>query len=152
LAGRTLASCSGASINRTPRQRTIIPSGYPPIPAIHLAIRFILEIAMLAGVWMAGTHVWGYPGAILGVLAAMALWGVFGALGDGSRGAPVVPTPGQLRLLLEIALFGIAAYGYWVEWSRAASETFLTISILHYAITWERQWWLIRGGPLPGGD
>jgi hypothetical protein len=146
------ASCSGASINRTPRQRTIIPSGYPPIPAIHLAIRFILEIAMLAGVWMAAEYRWNDTAAIVAVLAAMALWGVFGTPGDGSRGAPVVRTPGQLRLLLETALFGIAAYGYWVEWSRAASETFLTISVLHYAITWERQWWLIRGGPLPGGD
>jgi len=137
------------SINRTLRQRTVVPSGYPPIPAIHLAIRFLLEIAMLVGVGMAGWHIWRYAGAILFVAGAMALWGIFGTPGDGSRGAPVVPTPGQLRLLLEIALFGIAAYGFWVEWSRAASETFLTISALHYAITWERQWWLIRGGPLP---
>jgi ribose/xylose/arabinose/galactoside ABC-type transport system permease subunit len=136
-------------INRTPRPRAVVPSGYPPIPVIHLAIRFALEIAMLAGIWMAAEYHWGDVAAILAVLAAMALWGGVGTPGDGSRGAPVVPTPGQLRLLLEIALFGIAAYGYWVEWSRAASETFLTISVLHYVITWERQWWLIRGGPLP---
>src|SRR4029079_6158369 len=110
-AGRTPASCSGASINRTPRQRTIIPSGYPPIPAIHLAIRFLLEIAMLVGVGMAGWHIWRYAGAILFVAGTMALWGIFGTPADVSRGAAIVPTPGQFRLLLEIALFGIAAYG-----------------------------------------
>ena len=62
---------------------------------------------------------------------------------------PVGAAPGPIRLLIEIALFAIAAYGYWVVWSRAASETFLTVSVLHYAITWERQWWLIRGAPIP---
>jgi len=61
----------GASINRTPRQRTIIPSGYPPIPVVHLAIRFLLEIAMLVGVGMAGWHIWRYLGAILFVAGAM---------------------------------------------------------------------------------
>jgi hypothetical protein len=136
------------SINGSPRRREIIPSGYPPIPVVHLAIRFVLEIAMHLGIGLAGWSIWRYLGAIFAVLLGMALWGVFGTPGDGSRGAPVVHTPGPLRLLLEISLFAIAGYGYWVVWSRAASETFLTISVLHYAITWERQWWLIRGAPL----
>jgi hypothetical protein len=108
-------------------------------------IRFLLEIAMYVGIGMAGWFIWRYPGAILAVLASMALWGVFGTPGDGVRGAPVIDTPGSIRLLMELVLFAIAAYGFWVVWSRAASETFLTISVLHYAITWERQWWLIRG-------
>ncbi len=103
---------------------------------------------MWAGCGMAGWHLVGWPGAVLGVAVSMALWGVFGTPGDGSRGDPVVKTPGRIRLLLEIALFAIAAYGIWVVWSRAASETFLTVSILHYAITWERQWWLVRGAPM----
>ena len=102
---------------------------------------------MLAGVGMAGWAVWRYIGAILAVAAAAALWGVSGTPGDGSRGAPVVETPGPLRLLLELTLFAAAGYGIWVAWSRAAAETFLTIAVLHYAITWERQWWLLRGAP-----
>jgi hypothetical protein len=104
---------------------------------------------MLAGAGMAGWHVWRYAGAILFVLGACLLWGLFGTTGDGSRGAPVVETPGQIRLALEITLFGVAAYGYWVVWSRAASETFLTAAVLHYLITWERNWWLLRGAPKP---
>lgn len=127
-------------------------SGYPPIPAIHLAIRFLLELVMLAGIWLAGRHVAGWPGGITAVLLAMVLWGVFGTTGDGTRGSPVIPTPGRLRLLLEVVLFAAAAYGFWVGLSRAASETFLTVSVLHYLITWERQWWLIRGAPLPQAD
>jgi Protein of unknown function (DUF2568) len=142
------ALCLAVSTNRISRRRTPLPSGYPPTPVIHLAIRFFLEIAMYVGIGMAGWSVWRYPGAILAVLVAMGLWGVFGTPGDGVRGAPVIDTPGPIRLLLELTLFAIAAYGFWVVWSRAVSETFLTITVLHYAITWERQWWLIRGAPL----
>jgi hypothetical protein len=137
----------GAPINNRSGNRTPVASGYPPIPPIHLVIRFLLELAMLAGVGMAGWAVWRYIGAILAVAAAAALWGVFGTPGDGSRGAPVAETPGPLRLLLELTLFAAAGYGIWVGWSRAAAETFLTITVLHYAITWERQRWLLRGTP-----
>ena len=120
--------------------------GYPPIPIVHLIIRFVLELVMFGGVGMAGWGVATYVGATLAALGAMAVWGVFGTPGDGIRGAPVVNTPGPIRLLLEMILFAIAGFGIWSVWSRAASETFLTITILHYAITWERQWWLVRGG------
>ena len=102
---------------------------------------------MYVGIGMAGWSVWRYPGAILAVPVAMGIWGVFGTPGDGVRGEPVINTAGPIRLLLELMLFAIAAYGFWEVWSRAASETFLTVSVLHYAITWERQWWLIRGAP-----
>ena len=120
---------------------------YRPIPAVHLAIRFLLELVMLAGVAMLGWELAGVLGAIALAIGAMALWGIFGAEGDGTRGDPVVNTPGPIRLLLELVLFGLGAAGIWLVWSRAASETFLTISVLHYAITWERQWWLLRGSP-----
>jgi hypothetical protein len=136
------------SINGRGRRKAIIPSGYPPVPIIHLLIRFVLEIAMHIGIGIAGWSVWRYPGAILAVLLGMVLWGVFGTPGDCVRGAPVIDTPGPIRLLMELALFAVAGYGFWVGWSRAVSETFLTITVLHYAITWERQWWLMRGAPL----
>ena len=100
---------------------------------------------MIGGVGLLGRELVGMPGAVALALAAMALWGVFGTAGDGTRGDPVVKTPGPIRLTLELTLFGLGALGFWLGWSRAASETFLTVSVLHYAITWERQWWLIRG-------
>jgi hypothetical protein len=83
------------------------------------------------------------------VLAGCLLWGIFGTSGDGTRGDPVIETPGQIRLALELALFGLAAYGYWIVWSRAAAETLLTAAVLHYLVTWERNWWLLRGAPIP---
>jgi hypothetical protein len=141
-----------ASIKHRPPGLDLNTPGYPPIPPVHLAIRFLLELAMLVGVGWAGWHLWRYPGAILAVLAAGTLWGVFGTPGDGTRGAAVVDTPGPLRLLLELGLFATAGYGYWVGWSRAASETFLTVAALHYVITWERNWWLLRSAPLPRRD
>ena len=118
---------------------------YRPIPVVHLAIRFILELVMFAGVAMLGWELAGVLGALALAIGAMALWGIFGTPNDGARGEPVIATPGRLRLLLELFLFGLGAVGIWLVWSRAASETFLTVSVLHYAITWERQLWLLRG-------
>src|SRR5688500_5567094 len=118
---------------------------FRPIPAIHLVLRFFLELVMIVGVGMLGWELAGIVGAIGLAIAAMALWGVFGTAGDSARGEPVVNTPGPIRLLLELALFGLGAIGIWLVWSRAASETFLTVSALHHVITWERLWWLIRG-------
>lgn len=101
---------------------------------------------MVAGVALLGREMAGIIGAVALALAAVALWGIFGTKGDGTRGDPVVNTPGPMRLLLELTLFGLGALGIWLGLSRAAAETFLTLSVLHYAITWERQWWLLRGG------
>jgi hypothetical protein len=89
--------------------------------------------------------------AAIGIPAiAAALWGIFRAPGDTSAGKPgVVPVPGPVRLLLEFALFGVAAYGLWSAGSRAAAETLLTITALHYLMTWQRARWLLTGKGQP---
>jgi hypothetical protein len=135
----------GVPINNGGGPGNRIESGVPPIPPVHLAIRFLLELAMLAGLGLAGWSLWRYAGATLAVAGGAALWGIFGTSGDGSRDAPVIETPGRVHLMLEIVLFALAGYGFWVTWTRAASGTILTLAVLHYAVTWERQWWLFRG-------
>lgn len=117
---------------------------------IQGAIRFTLELAMLAGL-----AYWGYNLsqttlvrlflAIVLPLGAAIAWGVFRAPGDQSAGKPgVVPVPGWVRLLLEFALFGLAVAGTWWSGSRIAAETLLTFTVLHYLMTWQRVWWLLR--------
>jgi hypothetical protein len=94
---------------------------------------------------------WGGGGLTGGVLAvlfpvlAAAIWGVFAVPGDPSRGGRAPrPVPGVVRLTLEWALFGLAAYGLWSSDARAAAETLLTATAIHYALDWERIRWLIR--------
>ena len=121
------------------------------IPILHAGIRFSLELAGLAGIAALGWHL-GSGALIGGILAAAfslaagAIWAIFGVGGEAGRGDPVIAVPGWVRLTVEFAIFGISAYGIWVSWSRAASETFMTVTMLHYAVTWERSRWLLRGG------
>ena len=120
----------------------------PPVALVHLAIRFALELVLLAGLAYWGWHLGGggATGVLLAVLlpvVAGALWGIFRTLGD-HGGRPVVPVPGIVRFGLEIALIGIATYGVWTSGSRAAAETMLTAFALHYAVTWPRTAWLLR--------
>jgi hypothetical protein len=125
-----------------------------PIPWNHLGVRFVLELALIAGVaywgWRIGDG--GPLGLVLAILFPTllgALWGVFGTPNDGSRGAPVIPISGKLRLLLEALIIGVATYGVWTSWSRAAAETLLTAFVIHYALTWERSRWLWRAPAHP---
>jgi hypothetical protein len=121
----------------------------PRVAAAHLAIRFALELALLAALAYWGWHL--RDGGVVGVILAVAipviagaLWGVFRTRGDTGPVEPAVAIPGILRLALEFALIGLAAYGVWSSGSRAAAETLLTAFALHYAVTWERAAWLIR--------
>jgi hypothetical protein len=121
----------------------------PQVAPAHLAIRFALELALLAALAYWGWHLGG--GGFVGVLVAVAMpvtagltWGIFRARGDTGPPEPTVAIPGWLRLALEFALIGLAAYGVWTSGSRAAAETLLTAFALHYAVTWERAAWLVR--------
>jgi hypothetical protein len=122
----------------------------PRVAPAHLAIRFALELVLLAAYASWGWHL-GNGGAVgvllavgLPVLAA-ALWGIFKTPGDSTANPkPVVAVPGIVRLALEFALIGVAAYGVWTSGSRALAETMLTVFALHYAVTWPRIAWLVR--------
>ena len=114
------------------------------------AIRFALELAAAAGLawwgWTLGNG--GAPGAILAILfpvVAFTVWGVFAVKDDPSRNPnPPVAIPGWLRLLIEAAFFGIAAYGIWTSGSRALAETLLTAVGIVYFVSYDRVIWLLK--------
>jgi F0F1-type ATP synthase assembly protein I len=114
----------------------------------NLALRFLLEIAALVSLGIFGNF---YFEGGLGVIAAMLLplffaitWGVFAVRGDPSRsGKTVVATPGIIRLLLELLLFGCAIAALNGSGYTSLSLIFLILLILHYLLSLDRVRWLI---------
>lgn len=114
-----------------------------------LVVAFVLELAMFAALTIWGWHLGGggFGGGLLAaafVVIAGAVWGLCRAPGDLPHGRSRVPVPGMVRILIEFAVLGLAVYGIWTAWSRAAGETLLTAGVVHYALVWERLRWLIR--------
>ena len=116
---------------------------------INLALRFLLELAAIVAF-----GAWGYSlsdgglrfiYALLLVLVFAALWGVFAVKGDPSRsGKTVVATPGVVRLLLELMLFGAATWMLFNLGHTLPASFYGTVVILHYAFSWDRIAWLLK--------
>ena len=106
----------------------------------NLALRLILEMAMFAAYAAApifalasGTR---WILAVIAPLAAISTWGIFATPNDPSRsGKTVVPTPGPVRLLLELGLFsGSVAVLFWADaWEFAAA---LAAGIIVHYVAW----------------
>ena len=116
---------------------------------INLSLRFLLELAAII--------VFGYWGyslagdgtrillAILFPLLFAVLWGVFAVRGDPSRsGKTVVHTPGIIRLLLELGLFGAAAWMMLDLDHSLIALIFGSVVIIHYFISFDRVSWLLK--------
>lgn len=117
---------------------------------LNLAFRFLLELAALAALGYWGWTQWSgilrllfTPG--LPLLAAF-LWGMFRVPGDASAsGKAPLPVPGWLRLLLELALFTAATFALLGAGNAGAARWLALAAILHYAISYDRILWLLRG-------
>ena len=116
---------------------------------LNLALRFLLEIAALIGVGMWG---WKQSDSWLRFLMAIGIpiilaiiWGTFAVPGDPSRsGAAPVVTPGIVRLLIELSIFGLATWALYDLGHLKASTALAVVVVLHYAISYDRISWLIN--------
>lgn len=116
---------------------------------LNLALRFLLEIAALVaiGYWGFRQHT-GIWRVLLGIglpVIAATLWATFAVPDDPSRsGRAPVPIPGVLRLVLELSLFGLAAWALYTTGSSLLALILGSIIIVHYALSYDRIAWLIR--------
>ena len=116
---------------------------------VNLAIRFILELCALAAMayWGWTQHAgWLRWGLAIGlpVLAAI-LWGTFTVPHDHSRsGQAPVPVPGLVRLMLELAFFGLAVWMLYDTGATLLSLIMAIVVIIHYAISYDRMAWLLK--------
>jgi hypothetical protein len=113
---------------------------------LNLALRFSLELAALAGMgywgWTqhAGLGRWAWT--ILLPLSAAALWGVFRVPND--PGKALVAVPGWARLLLEGLYFGGATWCLYAAGARSWGIIFAGVTVLHYAISYDRVGWMLK--------
>jgi len=119
---------------------------------LNLAVRFLLEIAMLAALGYWGWHAAGgwlrYAAAAGLPLIAATLWGVFRIPND-PKPAPVA-IPGVARLLLEWTLFGAAVLALFTMGYFTLSLIMGITLKLHYIASYDRTWALLRNKPYNG--
>jgi hypothetical protein len=116
---------------------------------INLALRFLLELIAIItyGYWgysllEAGTRILL---AILFPILFAVLWGVFAVRDDPSRsGKTVVQTPGIIRLLLELGLFGVAAWMLLDLDHTLIALIFGVAVVVHYFLSFDRIAWLLK--------
>lgn len=116
---------------------------------INLAVRFLLELAGLAALAYWG---WTQHEGLLRILLALGLplvaailWGTFAVPDDPSRsGKAPVPIPGIVRLLLELAFFGFAAWALYDAGNTVLSLILAVVVVLHYLVSYDRVAWLVR--------
>jgi hypothetical protein len=125
------------------------PTETPYYPATVRGFRLLVDLLVVCGLAYWGLQVAdGAIGVLLAIVLcafACALWLLFGVPDDPLRDSfSVIRVNGSVRLLLELAIVGVAAFGVWIAGSRAAAETLLTAAGLCYGVTWERLVWLVR--------
>lgn len=107
---------------------------------VNLALRFMLELAMLAAV-----VVWGWRQQLdwlrfllgIGLPLLMAfLWGTFRMPNDPGK-APVA-VHGSIRLLLELIMFGFAVWALWNTGFPTLAWVFGGVVLFHYIISFDR--------------
>jgi hypothetical protein len=116
---------------------------------VNLALRFLLELTAIV-VFGAWGYALGEGGlrflyALLLIMLFAVLWGVFAVKGDPSRsGKTVVQTPGLLRLILELVLFGAASWMLFQLGSSLVGWIFSGLVFTHYIISYDRIDWLLK--------
>lgn len=121
---------------------------------LNLLVRFLLELAGVAGLFRLGAVLGdGGSGIALGVVlaaAGIAGWGVFNVPGDRSRsGKAPVAVPGPVRLIVELAVLGIGAVGWWLAGPVGFAWAYTIALVAHYALSWDRLAWLLSSGGSP---
>jgi hypothetical protein len=109
----------------------------------------LLELGALAAFgiwgWRQGDGPLGpVPG--LGLpLGAASLWALTAVKDDPTRsGRAFLPVPGALRLILELAYFGLAGWMIWDIGMRTLASVFVVVVAILYLLSYDRIAWLLR--------
>lgn len=113
----------------------------------NLGLRFMVELAALAGLAAAGTAMNGWlqwPAAVALPLLAAAAWGTFNVPGDPSRsGRAPVAVSGRARLAVEALVLGGGIAGWWIAGLAAIALAMSAALAVHLAFSTKRLAWLL---------
>ena len=119
---------------------------------VNLAVRFLLELVILVTLGMGGWHLFAgweqYAAALILPAIAATLWGIFRIPND--PGAAPVKTPGLIRLLMELGLFALTVWILFILNYSTFSYVIAAIVIVHYAVSYDRTWAMLRNKPYNG--
>ena len=120
--------------------------GFHPL---NLDLRFILEVAALYSIGFWGwrqTDSWFRFVLAIGIPIVLAIiWGIFAVPDDRTRsGAAPVPTPGFVRLLIELGLFTFATWSLSNTGLTTLAWVLAIVTVFHYLISYDRIKWLLR--------
>jgi uncharacterized protein DUF2568 len=115
---------------------------------IALSIRFFLEMASLVAfgfwAWHIAPSAFRWMAALALPIAVAAAWGVFAVPSDPSRsGKAPVPTPGPVRLLLELLVFFGSAAALAASNAHAVALVYAIILVLYHLTAYARIRWLL---------
>lgn len=114
----------------------------------NLGLRFLLELAALFGLGLAGWRLapppWHWIAVVVLPVAAASLWGAFNVPGDPSRsGAAPVPVSGTVRLAIEFLVLFSGATALALAAYRTAGIMMAVLVAAHYALSRDRIVWLL---------
>ena len=116
---------------------------------VNLFVRFLLEVFAIVtfGIWGHSLSDQWTRFLLAGFFPLLfaGIWGVFAVPNDPSRsGKTVIPTPGPIRLALELILFAAATWMLIGLGKLFLGWIFSGVVLLHYVISYDRIAWLLR--------
>lgn len=116
---------------------------------LNLTLRFLLEMTALVSIgiwgWKQSDSWVKYILVLVLPLMAATFWGIFNVPNDPSRSgaAPIVVT-GVVRLILELTILSTGAFALYYGGFVKPSYIYISLVIIHYAISYDRVVWLIK--------
>ena len=116
---------------------------------INHTLRFLLELSALfsMGYWGWTQHegimrlVWMFALPAIAVI----LWGTLAVPDDPSRsGKAPIPTPGFLRLFLELAIFALGVWCFFLVGQPTWGWILGILVVMHYVTSYDRILWLLK--------
>lgn len=123
-----------------------LPDGHPHDTAVSAGLRFLSElITWIAGPWAAAQiSPWLVLPAIIILMGPPALFST-----PNDKRMIVVPTPGPIRVVIELLLYCVAAIAPWFVWPTFVSVIVVAIVVASVIAGIPRFRWLLAGAKLP---